>query len=223
MFYVYDDEMDQSAVKAINVVILIIIYISYYKAVTVDVSQTNLEEISRNNPKRLLNFDYNLFKNKCNFCENRMKFERSSHCTACRVCIIRRDHHCIWIGQCVGYANTQYFLNFCFWVFIVAMLFMSSYIKFYNLTDEQLEQKAFLNISFTLRFLMGLLAFFYSCCSFGIVMLIIKQLGAVLNETSYNELRKNPNLESYYICCKNNNDEMKNVSSVFTLFIPKLL
>ncbi|XP_028316317.1 putative palmitoyltransferase ZDHHC24 [Gouania willdenowi] len=35
---------------------------------------------------------------------------RCSHCYDCRVCVLRRDHHCVFFDQCVGFHNYRYFL-----------------------------------------------------------------------------------------------------------------
>lgn len=44
----------------------------------------------------------------CKWCD-RFKPDRCHHCRQCRSCVLRMDHHCPWIGNCVGFRNHKYF------------------------------------------------------------------------------------------------------------------
>ena len=50
----------------------------------------------------------------CTFCRTclHVRPRRSSHCRVCKVCVMEHDHHCAFLGCCIGSRNTRWFLAF---------------------------------------------------------------------------------------------------------------
>ncbi|OAY67351.1 probable protein S-acyltransferase 15 [Ananas comosus] len=51
---------------------------------------------------------------KSRFCDKCCLYKppRSHHCRVCKRCVLKMDHHCVWISNCVGYANYKPFIIF---------------------------------------------------------------------------------------------------------------
>ncbi|KFG57701.1 DHHC zinc finger domain-containing protein [Toxoplasma gondii RUB] len=48
-------------------------------------------------------------RRECKWCLH-YKPDRTHHCRVCRTCVLKMDHHCPWIDNCVGWGNHKYFM-----------------------------------------------------------------------------------------------------------------
>ena len=68
----------------------------------------------------------------CDFCRRiRNGKEDIRHCWECDICIRGLDHHCIWMGKCIGKNNLRLFYGFivCVPLFFCYMIFMTIFFK----------------------------------------------------------------------------------------------
>lgn len=172
------------------------------------VTKSNLRDVIQKFP-----YDNFLYRSsECRTC----KFERparSKHCSVCDCCVLKQDHHCIWINQCVGYYNYKYFLGFllshallCLYGFQIGILCLIS-ISF----EEQLWGAIFTTRSGTKiqgdfyvvcqYLIQKYTAFFFVivlCLIMGVVLLAFfgYHMYLVIKNTTSNERMKRLDLES---------------------------
>eukprot|EP00916_Digyalum_oweni_P004042 GHVL01007198.1.p1 GENE.GHVL01007198.1~~GHVL01007198.1.p1 ORF type:complete len:319 (+),score=55.94 GHVL01007198.1:626-1582(+) len=60
------------------------------------------------------------------------KPDRSHHCRVCRKCVLKMDHHCPWVHNCIGYYNYKYFFNLLLYSFITCNYISISMIESVN-------------------------------------------------------------------------------------------
>jgi palmitoyltransferase len=142
-----ENEEDKNYYKYLVWVLTSLIFLCYFLTIIKSSSQTNVDKyfyLPKNNTlsvnisnssNELEDLNSTLWIN-CPFCRAK-KFIRSSHCRTCNKCILLRDHHCPFIGSCVGFKNMQYFLNFLFWLDLTMIFYVISFIKFHFFSNKR--------------------------------------------------------------------------------------
>ncbi|XP_028840069.1 palmitoyltransferase ZDHHC20-A isoform X3 [Denticeps clupeoides] len=79
----------------------------------------------------------------CDHCQL-IKPDRCHHCSSCDQCVLKMDHHCPWVNNCVGFSNYKFFVLFLgysslYCLFITATV-LQYFIKFWTLCQMKAIQ-----------------------------------------------------------------------------------
>ena len=77
-------------------------------------------------------------ENFCPFCLVKKNY-KTVHCLICKICVDEFDHHCFWVGNCIGKNNYEFF--FIFLIFIIFNTLFNFCITFYYITYEMIATR----------------------------------------------------------------------------------
>ncbi|XP_034729750.1 palmitoyltransferase ZDHHC3-A-like isoform X3 [Etheostoma cragini] len=80
---------------------------------------------------------------KCPKCCS-IKPDRAHHCSVCKRCIRKMDHHCPWVNNCVGENNQKYFVLFTMYIALISFhaLLMVVFHFLYCFEDDWTRNRA---------------------------------------------------------------------------------
>lgn len=78
------------------------------------------------------------------FCSKCLAYKppRTHHCRQCRRCVLKMDHHCVWVANCVGHGNQKAFFLFLFYTTLSLVYALYLLISFgIDMLHQQAETK----------------------------------------------------------------------------------
>ncbi|XP_056313624.1 palmitoyltransferase ZDHHC15A [Danio aesculapii] len=61
----------------------------------------------------------------CHRCQL-IKPDRCHHCSVCQTCVLKMDHHCLWLNNCMGFSNYKFFMLFLLYSLLYCLLIVST-------------------------------------------------------------------------------------------------
>lgn len=136
----------------------------------------------------------------CSTCQI-YRIQRSSHCPICNNCVQRFDHHCSWIGTCVGQGNYKFFVWFLYSItfscmYMIGLCFLYCFNEYhYQKNINQNFLKCFFEV-ISRQYIFILLFFYFTFMSLSLWILVIFHTYLILHDrTTYEHLKGKYDLE----------------------------
>ena len=196
----FDSKNDQKAYRGTSLILYAITTFCYLNCLLGKPTQTNMKEMKEKYPSRIFSDKFmSRFPKNCEQCDNAPKFDRTSHCSQCKICILKRDHHCPWVNKCIGHQNMRYFMGYLIWLEIFGIHYFRGLLIYYNNSKGS---------SLILKVFIILCSLFTIGVAFSISNLAFQKIFEFFNDQPYYETTKN--FTEKYIPCINRSENVDN-------------
>lgn len=108
-----------------------------HQSMTVSTSSSNTSQRDSNKSslsislsvKKTVDENSNTKFNLCATCV-RWKPERCHHCRQCNKCVLKMDHHCPWLANCVGIKNYKFFILTILYGFSTCVIILITFLEY---------------------------------------------------------------------------------------------
>ena len=143
---------------------------------------------------------------------------RAHHCSICGRCVLRMDHHCVWVVNCVGEKNYKFFILFLLYTFFLCLIccfaLLPFFMKFFSGRSDADKNPAGLAFSF-MAFIFDLA---FALSLFGFIVMHTRLISA--NCTTIEMFEKERIKPWPYDCGMRKNFEEVFGSNAFLWFLP---
>ncbi|EPZ33521.1 Zinc finger, DHHC-type, palmitoyltransferase domain-containing protein, partial [Rozella allomycis CSF55] len=98
-------------------ILFVLLIVSYLKTCFVNPgcpSSSSMDFAPTGNPPSITRKE-NGKERYCRKCDA-PKPDRCHHCSVCKKCVLKMDHHCPWVNNCVGFKNYKFFILFLWYL-----------------------------------------------------------------------------------------------------------
>ncbi|PKU64503.1 protein S-acyltransferase 10 isoform X1 [Dendrobium catenatum] len=156
------------------------------------ISSLNNSQLGRNNPRMNSSYWLKLVMElyppgsssrswTCLYC-NLIQPPRAKHCHDCNKCVLQFDHHCVWLGTCIGKGNHCRFWWYIFAETIVCIWSGVLYISFLR--------SDLMNVWWKIMIVVVLFIGLSLCFIFLLLLLLFHTFLVLTNQTTYELVRR---------------------------------